>query len=72
MLLNVDPPLFSTTLDITAGSGQVVDYSDPTSASLTEVSWDAYNASSANGVYIPDAANLANDGTYVLAIDSVR
>ena len=70
MSLNAVPPLFSTTLDITAGSGQVVDYSDPTSVILTPVSWDAYNASSTNGVYIPTPANLANDGTYVLAIDS--
>ena len=70
MSLNAVPPLFSTTLDITAGSGQVVDYSDPTSVILTPVSWDAYNASSTNGVYIPTPANLANDGTYVLAVDS--
>ncbi|MCK5603906.1 hypothetical protein KAR91_18610, partial [Candidatus Pacearchaeota archaeon] len=51
-----------TTVDWTAGNGQVVSYADPNTPSVTPVSWDAVTG------YTP--TNLATDETTVFAYNS--
>ncbi len=51
-----------TTLDWTSGRGQIIDYTNPEEAILTDVTWDAVAG------LTPD--NLATDGTTVFGYDS--